>query len=57
VDLTVSEWNDILREKGIIPPKEEPVESEPEQEVDELADKDLDELDELEDDIDDRILE
>lgn len=58
--------NDILRARGILPPKEGPTEEEIFEEMDKnirekqekhLEDKTLDELDELEDEEDDRILE
>ncbi|RUS15744.1 thioredoxin-like protein [Endogone sp. FLAS-F59071] len=63
-----TEWNDILRARGIIPPKNEITEAQIEQMVDEaiaariskensLEDKTLDELDELEDDEDDRVIQ
>ncbi|CAB4426379.1 unnamed protein product [Rhizophagus irregularis] len=61
-----TEWNDILRARGILPPKEGPTEEEIFEEMDKnirekqekhLEDKTLDELDELEDEEDDRILE
>ncbi|CAG8547501.1 13309_t:CDS:2 [Acaulospora colombiana] len=60
-----TEWNDILRAKGILPPKEGPTEEEIFEELDQmirekqdkhLEDKTLDELDELEDEEDERIL-
>ncbi|KAI9279939.1 thioredoxin-like protein [Umbelopsis sp. AD052] len=62
-----TEWNDILRARGILPPKDEKSEEEINDLIDEviaervaknnsLDDKTLDELDELEDDMDDRIL-
>ncbi|KAJ1659321.1 Proteolipid protein 2 [Dispira simplex] len=60
-----TEWNDILRAKGILPPKEGPTEDElfeahdqavREAQEKHLSDKELDELDELEDDEDDEIL-
>ncbi|CAI2163308.1 4965_t:CDS:2 [Funneliformis geosporum] len=60
-----TEWNDILRSRGILPPKEGPTEEEIFEEMDKvirekqekhLEDKTLDELDELEDEEDDRIL-
>ncbi|ORE07747.1 thioredoxin-like protein [Rhizopus microsporus var. microsporus] len=62
-----TEWNDILRAKGILPPKDEKREDELEDEFidllkareaekNSLENKDLDELDELEDLEDDRIL-
>jgi hypothetical protein len=63
-----TEWNDILRDKGILPPKgpsdleileqaiEEAVEAKAAQESSRFEGLDLDELDELEDLEDDRIL-
>ncbi|CAG8524553.1 1279_t:CDS:2 [Diversispora eburnea] len=60
-----TEWNDILRAKGILPPKPGPTEEEIFEELDReikekqdkhLEDKTLDELDELEDEEDERIL-
>ncbi|KAG1466950.1 hypothetical protein G6F46_000241 [Rhizopus delemar] len=62
-----TEWNDILRAKGILPPKDEKRDDEiedefvdmvraKEAELNSLDNKDLDELDELEDLEDDRIL-
>ncbi|ORX43573.1 thioredoxin-like protein [Hesseltinella vesiculosa] len=62
-----TEWNDILRARGILPPKDEQSKDEIEdwfmetlkakQEADQsLANKTLDELDELEDEEDDRII-
>ncbi|CAG8700428.1 7137_t:CDS:2 [Acaulospora morrowiae] len=60
-----TEWNDILRARGILPPKEGPTEEEIFEELDQmikekqdkhLEDKTLDELDELEDEEDERIL-
>jgi hypothetical protein len=62
-----TEWNDILRKKGIIPEKEKEITEEQiidivERTVQEklnknhLADKELDELDELEDEEDERVL-
>ncbi|RIA86258.1 thioredoxin-like protein [Glomus cerebriforme] len=60
-----TEWNDILRARGILPPKEGPTEEEIFEEMDKairekqekhLEDKTLDELDKLEDEEDDRIL-
>ncbi|KAI8851645.1 viral IAP-associated factor [Chytridium lagenaria] len=63
-----TEWNDALRARGIIPPKEAEITEEAiEQMMDqvikqkygekELEDRTLDELDELEDEEDDRVLE
>ncbi|KAJ3310025.1 hypothetical protein HDV04_005465 [Boothiomyces sp. JEL0838] len=58
-----TEWNDILREKGIIPEiKQEELEELVDQVIQEhnfkpLEKRDLDELDELEDEEDDRVLE
>ncbi|RUS25931.1 thioredoxin-like protein [Jimgerdemannia flammicorona] len=63
-----TEWNDILRARGIIPPKDEVTEAQIEQMVDEaiaariakensLEEKTLDELDELEDEEDDRVVQ
>lgn len=64
-----TEWNDILRSKGIIPPKEKEISesdivnlvestiAEKEKQNKELKDLDLDELDELEDEEDERILQ
>ncbi|ORY00580.1 phosducin-like 3 [Basidiobolus meristosporus CBS 931.73] len=60
-----TEWNDILRAKGILPPKNEITEEQILDALDEviaeanskkLEDKDLDELDELEDEEDERVL-
>ncbi|CAG8434496.1 10534_t:CDS:2 [Funneliformis caledonium] len=60
-----TEWNDILRDRGILPPIEGPTEEEIFEEMDKvirenqdkhLEDKTLDELDELEDEEDDRVL-
>ncbi|KAI8370055.1 thioredoxin-like protein [Choanephora cucurbitarum] len=62
-----TEWNDILRAKGILPPKDEKKDDELEDafvemvqarqaKLDSLENKDLDELDELEDLEDDQIL-
>ncbi|KAJ1970755.1 phosducin, partial [Dimargaris verticillata] len=61
-----TEWNDILRAKGILPPKEGPTEDDLFEEWDQavreanekhLSDKELSELDELEDEEDDRVLQ
>lgn len=61
-----TEWNDILRQHGIIPEKpkdpepliqEALVEAEHKAHENRLEDKDLDELDELEDEEDERFLE
>ncbi|KAJ3273483.1 hypothetical protein HDV01_004403 [Terramyces sp. JEL0728] len=58
-----TEWNDVLREKGIIPEiKQEELEELVDQVIQErnfkpLEKRDLDELDELEDEEDDRVLE
>ncbi|KAJ3320489.1 hypothetical protein HDV06_005218 [Boothiomyces sp. JEL0866] len=58
-----TEWNDVLREKGIIPEiKQEGLEDLVDQVIQEhnfkpLEKRDLDELDELEDEEDDRVLE
>lgn len=62
-----TEWNDILRQKGILPPKKEPKEEEVEVSVPDknvvssdgkaYADMDLDELDEFEDDLDEQFFE
>ncbi|KAK9702932.1 Proteolipid protein 2 [Basidiobolus ranarum] len=60
-----TEWNDILRAKGIIPPKDEITEDQVMDALEEiiaeanskkLDEKDLDELDELEDEEDERVL-
>ncbi|CAJ0755894.1 10732_t:CDS:2 [Entrophospora sp. SA101] len=60
-----TEWNDILRARGILPPKSGPTEEEIFEELDKeirdkhdkhLEDKSLEELDELEDEEDERIL-
>ena len=62
-----TEWNDVLRAKGILPPRDEPCITEEQiinimDEViegklgDSLEDKTLDELDELEDNEDEEIL-
>ncbi|RKP37918.1 thioredoxin-like protein, partial [Dimargaris cristalligena] len=60
-----TEWNDILRAKGILPPKEGPTEDEIFEDHDRavreaqeknLSDKDLDSLDELEDEEDEAVL-
>ncbi|CAG8473817.1 6994_t:CDS:2 [Scutellospora calospora] len=59
-----TEWNDILRERGVLPPRKEPTEdileamdqAIMERQDRHLEDKTLDELDELEDEEDDRIL-
>lgn len=55
-----TEWNDILRSKGILPPKEKPVEVEeeiPQDEGKKYEDMTLDELDEFEDEEDERVME
>ncbi|CAG8576902.1 5463_t:CDS:2 [Dentiscutata heterogama] len=60
-----TEWNDILRARGILPPKEGPTEEDILEAMDQaimekqdkhLEDKTLDELDELEDEEDERVL-
>ncbi|CAG8816653.1 26564_t:CDS:2, partial [Racocetra persica] len=60
-----TEWNDILRARGILPPKEGPTEEEILEAMDQavmekqdkhLDDKTLDELDELEDEEDEHVL-
>lgn len=55
-----TEWNDILRKKGILPPKEKPKEEE-EEIIEDQASKyenmTLDELDEFEDEEDERVME
>lgn len=67
VSLHIALRNDILRARGILPPKDEKSEEEINDLIDEviaervaknnsLDDKTIDELDELEDDVDDRIL-
>lgn len=55
-----TEWNDILRKKGILPPKEEPKQEEdeiPEDEGQKYENMTLDELDEFEDEEDERVME
>ncbi len=58
-----TEWNDILREKGIITEQQvvemvdEIVDQKAKQDDDGLSDKSLSELDALEDELDDRVLE
>ncbi len=63
-----TEWNDVLRAKGILAPKEKEISEEQIIDIvertvqeklnkDHLAEKDLDELDELEDEEDDRVLQ
>ena len=66
-----TEWNDILREKGILGPKPKPADAIDEEQIVQIIektirekefgkaieDRDLDELDELEDLEDDRVLE
>ncbi|XP_039253445.1 phosducin-like protein 3 [Styela clava] len=55
-----TEWNDILRRKGILPKKEKPVVEEeeiPEDDGKKYEDMTLDELDEFEDEEDERVME